>query len=116
MYHVMRTRCSGLAPPARSTATTFGERLLELRHEVVALELAARVPADLAGHEQRAAFGGDAIGVAARRRPAVRLQEVEMRCGHGLSGMDAGSAGYAESRMRNRWIFPVAVFGSWSTN
>jgi hypothetical protein len=55
------------------------ERLAGLGGEVVALELAARVPANLAGHEHQATLGGHAIGVAARLRPAFRLHDVHAK-------------------------------------
>jgi hypothetical protein len=46
------------------------QRLPRLCGEVVAVEHALRVPADLAGREQQAAARGDAVGTAARTRPS----------------------------------------------
>ena len=41
--------CSGRAPSQASTATMLRNALRDLLDEIVALELAVRVPADLAG-------------------------------------------------------------------
>ena len=53
------------------------ERLTYLSHEIVALELAGRrIPPDLSGDRQDPAARGDAVGVAARTRPAFRFDDL----------------------------------------
>ena len=52
-----------------------GERLAHLRGEVVAHEALLRIPADLPGDVHLPALGGDAVRIAARPRPARRLQD-----------------------------------------
>src|SRR5262249_35891687 len=52
----------------------IAQRLPDLAHEVVRLELAPRVPADLAGDEDELAPGDDAVRVPAPSRPFRRLE------------------------------------------
>ena len=52
------------------------ERLASLRREIVAHEPLFRVPADLPGDVNLPALRGDAVRVAARARPARRLQDL----------------------------------------
>src|SRR5262249_40246907 len=89
----------------REYSNDIFQRLLDLGNEIVALELRARVPADLTGNEHLPALRGDAVGVTFRRCPVFRLNDFERAFAHG-----------ACSRNLKRWIFPVCVFGKASTN
>jgi len=77
---IPRHPCEVLGPRAAGAqhGDDVGERLLDLGDEIVALELAARVPADLSGHEDGAPPGGNAVRVASRPRPAFRLEHFEL--------------------------------------
>jgi hypothetical protein len=71
MYQVMvRTTCSGPAPPSASTASTLREGLSGLGDEIVGLELSPGVPADLATNKNLGAAGGHTVGVALGGYPA----------------------------------------------
>ena len=52
------------------------QRLPHLADEIVGLELALPVPADLSADEDELAPRSDAIGIADRFRPAFRLQDL----------------------------------------
>ena len=54
-----------------------GKGLADLIHQIVGLELALFVPADLACDEDHLAAGSDAVRVTARLGPTGRLQELE---------------------------------------
>src|SRR3954471_24031208 len=81
------------------------QRALDLRDEIAADEVRILGPADLPGDEDEPAVGGDAVGIALRRLPAFRLQELKI-----------AHAPPHFWRRRKRWILPVGVFGSASTN
>src|SRR5262245_61354149 len=51
------------------------QRLLDLPDEIVGFELALAVPADLAADEYQPPLRLDAVGVADRSGPALRLQD-----------------------------------------
>src|ERR1700720_4651988 len=86
------------------------QSLARLRDKIRAVEFLLRIPADLAGEEHHAAFGGDAVGKAFRLFPVFRMQKL-VRLAH-----RSGLAHDAPGRRRKRWIFPVGVFGSASVN
>lgn len=52
------------------------QRLADLLAQVVGVEHALRIPTDHAGHEDHAAFGGDAVGIALGARPAGRKKNL----------------------------------------
>ena len=90
------------------------QRLSHLRDKIMAVETLLGIPADLAGEKNCAAFGDDAVGKAFRLFPFSRMKEFVRLC-HG-SGLESNFAQVAPDRRRKRWIFPVCVFGSASTN
>src|SRR5437879_3208455 len=53
------------------------QRLLHLGDKIVALELCARVPADLAGNENLPALRSDAVRVASWLHPVFRLHDIK---------------------------------------
>ena len=65
-----------LAAGFRDQRHDVGERLTRLRDEIVALEYLLGVPADLAGEENEAAFGRNAVGEAFGLFPGARVEEV----------------------------------------
>ena len=66
-----------LAAGLRQDRQDVLERLLELRHELLALKFLIGVPADLAGDEYDAAGRhADAVGIADRRQPAGRKKHL----------------------------------------
>src|SRR5262249_40740667 len=81
----------------------IAQRLLGLGNEVIALELLARVPADLTGEEDQTTLRGDAVAVAPRGGPVSGVERQ-----HGVCLPCALSL--------KRWIFPVSVFGSAAMN
>src|SRR5262249_27760093 len=83
-------------------------RLAHLADEIVGLELAARIPSDLAGDEDGDAARRDAVRVAARPRPSGWLQD-----SHEL--MSAFTC-CPSVRRRNRWSLPDSVRGNASRN
>ena len=100
-YHVSDVTCSGLRASLGQHVDDVLQGLADLADEIVGLEPALAVPADLAADEDEAALGGDAVGVALGFRPAGRLQD-RVRCHDFLN--------------RKRWILPVWVFGRAGVN
>src|SRR5438445_8039522 len=74
-----RHRHDMLGPGAAGTHHRIDvlQGLADLIHQIVGLELALFVPADLACDEDHLAAGGDAVRVTARLGPTGRLQDLE---------------------------------------
>src|SRR5690606_2712332 len=68
----------GGAAGGRDHRDHVGQRLSELADEIVSDHLLARVPADLAGHVERAPGGRHAVRVAARARPTFGLNRLDV--------------------------------------
>ena len=89
--------------------------LADLRNEVLALELLLGVPADLAGDENEASRRDYPVGITFGLLPVPRIKKLKVLVLSVHSPRPATVAP-APGRSRNRWIFPVSVFGSASVN
>src|SRR5262249_32912938 len=85
----------------------IGQGLFDLDHKVLAFELLARIPSDLAGDEQEAPFGDYAVAEALGFRPMLGVEPLHHPSRAPVAALPLSL---------KRWILPVSVFSSAAMN